>query len=789
MSRRLLLTLAVSVALPATVAFAQTAADQQKPPAQASQPKPDAGSNGSQTNAPAGGNAAEQQPSSPGAANAAKQPPSTGAGTTQPSGTVAPSGTTPPASGTTPPTGAAQSTPPATTAPAGNQPAAGAGGAAAQQPGATQPTAAGQNGNDKAPGAPGWTETPEGAATQPTNAKKGPDKWMTPDKWYTFNGDLKAQKYARSTQITPQNVGKLQKAWEMHTGDVSDGSSDTPMSVWSATPLFVNDTLYLGTPFYRIFALAPDTGKVRWMFDTHAPRKALTQPDLKNRGVAYWQAENPDSGKPCQKIVYIGTMDAKLWAVDADTGKACKNFGKNGMLDVNQWNTTNNKWPLSLLQPPTVYHDTLYLGWAGRDWTDSAAPPGTVFALDAQTGKLKWMFHALPKEAISTTGTSNVWASMSIDPETGLLYIPISSPSPNFYGGMRKEKLPLATSVTALDSETGRVVWSRQLVHHDIWDVDTDSPPTLVDLTIDGKKVPALVQSSKQGFLYMLNRTNGKPIFPIEERKVPASDVPGEEASPTQPYVAKPQPVIPDKWPGVSTIADWVSFGYCSDMAKKLRNDGKFTPPSLQGTLTYPPTTGGVEWGGGAVDPTTGVYVVNSNSVVQIYKLIPRKQYDQQKQNGETSGDYAQAGAPYAFHLETFLNWAGMPCWKPPYGSLSAYDMNTGKLLWKEPFGQVQKYGFYMPESWGSVTIGAPVITKTGLIFIGASMDSRVRAIDLKSGKVLWKGQVDAPAVAMPAVYTYKGKEYVVFAVGGNSILLPKVSDQVIAYTLPDQNQ
>ena len=214
------------------------------------------------------------------------------------------------------------------------------------------------------------------------------------------------------------------------------------------------------------------------------------------------------------------------------------------------------------------------------------------------------MFHALPKEVISKTGTANVWASMSIDPERGILYIPVSSPSPNYYGGDRKEKLPLATSVTALDTETGKVIWSRQLVHHDIWDLDTDAPPTLVDIQKDGKTIPALVQTSKQGFLYVLNRETGEPIYPIEERPVPASDVPGEEASPTQPYVAKPQRVIPDEWPGVSTLADWVGFGECSKKAASYRYDGPFTPPSLKGTIAFPPTTGGTEWGGGAVDPT-----------------------------------------------------------------------------------------------------------------------------------------------------------------------------------------
>ncbi|MEX6505510.1 PQQ-binding-like beta-propeller repeat protein [Jiella sp. M17.18] len=679
-------------------------------------------------------------------------------------------------------------------------PAAGQGTAAAGNAAGAQAQQNGQAQQNQTP--PLLTSTPTkdgGRVTTPTDGtasaqgvaqpqKKGPDAWMqSPQSWATFNGDLMAQKYAVADEITPQNVKNLQKVWEYHTGDVSDGSGKVPMSVWSATPLFVNNSLYIGTPFYRIISLEPDTGKVKWIFNPHAVLKALTQPDMKNRGVAYWQADNPQKGEACQKIVYIGTMDAKLWAVDADTGKPCQNFGKDGMLDVNRWNTINNKWPLSLLQPPTVYHDTLFLGWAGKDWADKAAPPGTVFALDARTGKLKWMFNAIPKQYIQTTGTSNVWASMSIDPERGLLYIPVSSPSPNFYGGDRKEKLPLGTSVTALDAETGEVVWSRQLVHHDIWDVDTDSPPTLVDIQKDGKTIPALVQSSKQGFLYVLNRVTGEPIYPIEERKVPASDVPGEEASPTQPYVAKPKRVIPDNWPGVSTIADWVSFGECSKKAASYRDDGQFTPPSLQGTITWPPTTGGTEWGGGAVDPTDGIYVVNSNHVVQIYKLIPRDQYEQQKQNGETSGDYAQAGSPYAFHLETFLNWAGMPCWKPPYGTLAAYDLKTGERLWNEPFGQVQKYGFYMPESWGSVTIGAPVITKSGVIFIGASMDSRVRAIDLKSGKVLWKSLVDAPAVSMPAVYTYKGREYVTFVVGGNSILLPKVSDQVITYALPKQ--
>jgi quinoprotein glucose dehydrogenase len=620
--------------------------------------------------------------------------------------------------------------------------------------------------------------------------------------WQHFNGNLQAHKFSSLTQITPDNVKDLRVAWKVHTGDVSTGSGvarapgthmgnsgrKTPATVWSATPLFVNDTVYLGTPFYRIFALEPDTGKVKWIYDTKAVLQALTQPDLKNRGVAYWQAEKPVAGAACQKRIYIGTMDAKLHAVDADTGKPCADFGTNGIVDINRWNSVNNKWPLSILQPPTVFQDFLFVGWAGKDWADAEAPPGSLFALDARTGELRWTFNSLPADIAAKTGTANIWASMAVDPVRQILYVPVSSPSPNFYGGNRQTPIPLGTSITALEIATGKVIWSRQLVHHDLWDFDTNSAPTLVDITKDGKTIPALVQTSKQGFLYVLDRYTGEPVYPIEERPVPKSSVPGETASPTQPYVASPKPVVDDRWPGVFELADIASFGYCSRKLKELVYEGRFTPPSLKGSLIYPATIGGVEWGGGAVDPNKQIFVVNNSSAVQIYRLIARKEYETEVASGgsETGGYFAMSGSPYGIQLTTFLNPMGMPCWKPPYGSLSAYDLKTGDLLWKKPLGQVQKWGFYMPESWGSITIGGPVITASGLIFIGASMDSRVRAIDLKTGQVLWKALVSAPAVALPAIYEYRSKQYVVFAAGGNSILTPRVSDEIVAFSLPN---
>jgi len=605
-----------------------------------------------------------------------------------------------------------------------------------------------------------------------------------PQVWDAFGGNQQAQKYSTATQITPDNVKGLKKAWDIHTGDVSSGAHAT---TWGATPLFANNTVYTGTPRYNIFALEPDTGKMKWKYAANGSKGDENQ-GLKNRGVAYWAASNPAAGQPCQKMVYVGNMIGQLHGVDADTGKPCAGFGKGGVVDVNAWLTTNAKWKIGLIQPPAVYKDTLILGWAGNDWVYKTENPGTVYGIDARTGALKWTFNIIPSDMLNQTGTANVWAGISVDPETGLAFLPVSSPSPNYYGGDRLKEMPYVTSTTAVNAETGEVKWSRQEIHHDIWDLDINSAPTLVDLNKNGQKIPALVQATKMGFLFVLNRNTGEPIYPIEERPYPASDVKGEVAAKTQPYVPLPEPTVADTTPPVSTLADITSFGECSRWKARIRDEGRYTPPSLRGSVSYPATVGGVEWGGGAVDPTTGTYVVNSDSVVQVYTLVPRAEADKKYGNALRAKDgyAAQQGSAYGFKLENFLNMWGMPCWTPPYGNLLSYDLNTGKLNWKKPFGQVQKWGFYMPESWGSVTIGAPVITKSGLVFIGASMDSRVRAIDLKSGNVLWKAIVDAPAVAQPAVYTYKGKQYVVFAAGGNGILTPRLSDQLVAFALPN---
>lgn len=609
--------------------------------------------------------------------------------------------------------------------------------------------------------------------------------------WSSFHGQLNAQKYSPLKQITTANVGDLKKVWEFHTGDVSDGSGDTPATVWSATPVVVNDTMYIGTPFGHLIALDPGSGKEKWRFDTKAPREALTQPVLKNRGVSYWQAANPVEGQSCQKIVYMGTVDAKLYALDADTGERCADFADNGMLDVDKWNTINAKYPLSLLQPPTVVGDHIIFGWAGKDWAYASAPPGTVFSVNARTGEREWTFEALPPEVREQSGTANVWTHMSADEQHGLIYLPISSPSPNYWGGNRKESIPLGTSTTALDVNTGKVVWSRQWVHHDIWDYDINAAPTLMDITVDGKQIPALLQATKMGFLFAVNRLTGEDIWPIEERPVPQGDgtVEGEVYSPTQPFPTKPAPLLDQsKKPKIWALADAVSGGQCSRLWDNLHYEGMYTPGTTkgEGTLTYPDSAGGVQWGGVAFDPQSQTAIVNVSHVVQTLKLYSREDYDAaDKGSGNESGFAPQEGAPYGMRLEPALNWLGMPCWEPPFGELVAIDMHTGDVKWRRPMGASQQYGFFMPERWGSPTIGGPAVTAGGVVFIGASMDAKVRAFSLETGEELWEDQAEAPAVANPSVYEYKGRQYVAFVAGGNTILKDQVGDQVVVYALP----
>ena len=387
--------------------------------------------------------------------------------------------------------------------------------------------------------------------------------------------------------------------------------------------------------------------------------------------------------------------------------------------------------------------DHLILGWAGKDWAYEVAPPGTVFSINARTGKREWTFQALSDEMRKKSGTANVWTQMSADAARGLVYLPVSSPSPNYWGGNRTEKAPLATSTTALDVDTGKVVWSRQWVHHDVWDYDIDAAPTLIDITVHGKKIPALIQATKMGFLFVVNRENGKDVWPIKERPVPGGDgsVEGDVYARTQPFPTKPAPLLDQsKKPQVWWLADAASLGQCSRLWEKLEYKGMYTPPTTrgEGALTYPGSAAAVQWGGVAFDPESQTAIVNTSHIVQYVKLYDRKDYARNNSgSGNESGFSPQKGAPYGMRLKVALNWVGMPCWKPPFGELVALDMNTGDVKWRHPVGASQQYGFFMPESWGSPTIGGPAVTAGGVIFIGASMDAKLRAYSLRTGNEL----------------------------------------------------
>jgi quinoprotein glucose dehydrogenase len=609
--------------------------------------------------------------------------------------------------------------------------------------------------------------------------------------WDNFHGDLAATKFSHATTFTPDTVGGLVRAWDVRTGDVSDGSGDLPATVWSATPIYANGLLYLGTPFYRILALDPATGEQVWSYDSQSTLEALTQPALKTRGVAYWESGREG---PCEKRVMIGTMDAHLHAVDADTGQPCAEFGEGGVLNADQWNTVNAVFPFSLLQPPLVVGDTILIGWAGKDWHYTVTPPGNLMAVDARTGQLLWQTRFIPDHMIPVTGTANIWSAMSADPDLGLVYVPTSAPEPNYWGGNRIGEIPHGSAVVAVDIATGEIVWSRQLVYHDIWDYDTPSPPTLIDLEIAGEVVPALVQTTKQAMIWVLDRRTGEPLFPVEERPVPASDAFGEVASPVQPFAEIPPPTLDYRsFPGVWGLADLVGGGQCSRDAETYRWDGMYTPPSERGTFMWPGTAGANNWGAQAVDPRTGIMYVNSSRVVQVLRLIPREDYEGEVRDatggdlegGNEEGFHPQLDSPFGIQLFEWTNWAGMPCWEPPFGTFAAYNLGTGEKLYEVPFGLSQLGGFYGLRDWGSPTLGGPVATAGGVIFIGGSMDARVRALDAATGEELWSDIVEAPAVANPAVFTHEGVDYVVFVAGGNPILKEQVSDQVVAYRLP----
>ena len=618
------------------------------------------------------------------------------------------------------------------------------------------------------------------------------------EQWTYYGHDAGGMRYSPLTQINRENVSALKVAWTFHTGDVSDGRGDRNRSGFESTPLLVQGTLYLTTPFNRVIALDPQTGAQRWAYDPKIDLDADYGDGLVNRGVATWLDAARPSGQPCHRRIFEATQDARLVSIDALKGSPCADFGKDGQVNLRDVAGYHAGW-YHMTSPPAVIDDLVIVGSAIDDNHRVDMARGVVRAYDARTGTLRWSWDPIapnqPAASPSATaksfrsGAGNAWSIMVVDSGRDLIFVPTGSASPDYYGGLRPGDNPWANSVVALRAKTGELAWGFQLVHHDLWDFDSASPPLLTTLRHDGRDVPVVIQGNKTGLLYVLNRDTGKPVFPVKERHVPESDVPGEVASPTQPFPVAPPPLAAhqmsadDTWGPTPEDRD-----ACRKAVKDLRNEGIFTPPSIKGTLMVPGNIGGMTWSGYAFDPQHALLITNTNNIVAMARLIPRAKYDQRGSRAE-AGDYGdQTGAPYGLYRRFMQSPSGLPCSAPPWGMLTAVDMNEGKIRWQVPLGSLQDFGGAHAQQIpaGALSLGGPIATAGGLVFIAGTPDGFLRAFDLETGKEVWKSQLPAPANATPMTYRLNGKQYLVIAAGGHPKLTEeKLGDSLVAFTLP----
>jgi quinoprotein glucose dehydrogenase len=492
---------------------------------------------------------------------------------------------------------------------------------------------------------------------------------QSPDDWPYYGHDAGGMRYSPLAQINRENVANLKLAWTFHVGDISEGGGGKKRTGLETTPILVEGTLYLTTGFNRVFALDPESGTQRWVYDPMIDTAASYGDGLINRGVAAWIDNARTEAKSCRLRIFEATLDARLVALDGVTGEPCLDFGNHGQISLRE---VARYIPAQyhMTSPPAVIDDVVVVGSAIDDNSRVEMSSGVVRGFDTRTGALRWKWEPLPpnepeckdatlKNAAKKpwrTGAGNAWSVMVVDPERDLVFVPTGSASPDYYGGLRPGDDKWANSVVALRGKTGEFVWGFQLVHHDLWDFDSASPPLLATLQRDGKAVPVVIQGNKTGFLFVLNRDTGVPVFPVEERPVPQTDVPGEVASPTQPFPVVPPAVSPQKF---SVDDAWgitpEDRDYCRERLKSLRYEGLFTPPSLRGSLSLPGNVGGMNWSGYAYDPLHSVLVVNSNNLPAKMRLVPAEKYwDEVDKNTEDGQFTEQAGGPYGI-FRTFL--------------------------------------------------------------------------------------------------------------------------------------
>ena len=597
--------------------------------------------------------------------------------------------------------------------------------------------------------------------------------------WPNYGRDPGGQRYSPLDSINRQNVSRLRVAWTFHTGDAYQPPHGRP-TAFEDTAIYVDGTLYIGTPLGHVFALDPLTGRERWSYDAKVPRDK-GYGDYANRGVSTWK---PAHGP---RRIYIAALDARLIALDAATGKPIADFGDNGVVNLRNIRIPARGYAdLEETSPPAIVGDTVVVGSGVADNGSVKQPSGEVRGYDAVTGKLKWTWH--PMKGPDAPGAANTWSIIASDPERGLVFLPTTSPSPDYYGGERPGDDRDANSIVALRAATGERVWAFQAVHHDLWDYDIAMPPILFDVHRNGRTIPAIADGPKAGNLFILNRETGEPIFGVEERPVPKSDVPGEKASPTQPFPLAPWPLAPQKFSVEGLAGPEATQKWCRDEIGKLRNDGVFTPPSLRGTLVVPGNIGGMAWGGAAFDARHRLLIVPSNNLIAEVRLIPRAHYNEERETAgrNLNGDWEfaeQAGTPYGMARRFLRAPDGTPCTPPPWGTLNAIDVDTGDRKWSVPLGQYSQN----PARFGTISLGGPIVTAGGLVFMAGTTDRAIRAFDVTSGEELWKGELPTSARSTPMTFRGPdGKQYVVIAAGGHGIPgAAPLGDSLVAFSLP----
>lgn len=615
--------------------------------------------------------------------------------------------------------------------------------------------------------------------------------------WNQYGGEG-GQQYSALDQIRADNLSRLQPAWTYRSEDLNEDFVYKDHS-FQANPVFWDNKLFISTSSNRAIAVDAATGEQLWSFDPGIPRD-ISYSESASRGLSLWHGESDI----CPDRIFLGTLTGLMYALDAKTGALCSDFGEHrGWVDLSESAGADGAWlgDYGITSPPVIVGDQLIVGSAIGDNQAVESPLGIVRAMDVRTGRVNWIWDPIPRAAddpmrsqwsgnsADITGASNVWAPMSVDAGLGLVYLSTSSPSPDFYGGERLGDNRYANSLVALDVTSGTVAWHQQLIHHDVWDYDIPAQPTLTEIRRSGEVLPAVVIVTKTGMMFVFDRRSGEPLFDIEERPVPASDVPGEVLSPTQPFSAIP-PLVTH-----AALTEDDAFGLaffdkraCRRILREFRSEGIFTPPSLRGTVQSPSYAGGANWGGVAVDPVRQIAITNVNQIPALVRLIPRDQLDTLRATSELEGWSVarQTGTPYVMARRIFLSSLGLPCTNPPWGKLVAVDLSSGSILWDVPLGTIADLApSFVPDfKWGVPNLGGAMVTGSGLIVIGAATEHVLRIFDITSGEELWSHRLPTSANATPMTYEIDDVQYIAVAVGGHEGLGMKVGDYLMAFRL-----